>query len=284
MSEKHPSISQWRNLYNAAIEFRKLAPWEWMYDSDLFGVMNPENGETGYCCIMGNLGEHYALAVYLGTEGLEGYMKMQEGISFLNPVEALNLQKCIMVSFENREYLMKEDLAVIKKLGLRFRGANAWPLFRSYLPGYHPWFLTPAEADFLILALQQATDVAKRFKNDVSLLVPPEKGQYLVRVPEKKGDVLVWRDEWLQPEAPEKKKTLPLPDEKRLEKLKSTAAIRKKTIWEIDYFYSPEGVREKGERPYYPYVILWADHNSGLSLNIHLAKPSEYESGLQENC
>ncbi len=107
MSEKHPSISQWRNLYNAAIEFRKLAPWEWMYDSDLFGVINPENGETGYCCIMGNLGEHYALGVYLGAEGLEGYREMQEGDYFSNPLEMIHLQKCLMASFENREYLSK---------------------------------------------------------------------------------------------------------------------------------------------------------------------------------
>lgn len=41
---------------------------------------------------------------------------------------------------------------------------------------------------------------------------------------------------------------------------------------------SPEGVKEKGERPYFPYIILWVDHYSGLIVKVHLTKPEEYAS------
>ncbi len=104
-----------------------------MWDSDIFGVQNPETGEIGYCCIMGMLGEHYALALYLGTEGLEGYLKTRSGE--FSPDNVLHIQKCLMVSFEDRKFLKKQDLTTIKELNLKFRGRNEWPLFRSYLPG-----------------------------------------------------------------------------------------------------------------------------------------------------
>ena len=79
MGETLPSSQEWQALFAAAGEFYKLRPWEWMEDSELFGVLNPETGEIGYCCVMGNLGELLALGVYLGTDGLETYLMMQSG-------------------------------------------------------------------------------------------------------------------------------------------------------------------------------------------------------------
>ena len=48
------------------------------------------------------------------------------------------MRMAIMLSFEDRDALQEEDLAVIRGLGLSFRGRQAWPLFRSYRPGYLP--------------------------------------------------------------------------------------------------------------------------------------------------
>jgi hypothetical protein len=188
MKDQSPSSSEWIALYQAAADFKRAAPWEWMYDSDLFGVQNPANGEVGYCCIMGNLGEHYALGVYLGTEGLAGYLYIQSGAAESPDMSVLYIQKCLMASYEYRDMLEQRDRALIKELGLKFRGRNAWPLFRSYYPGYHPWLLTSAEARFLTIALEQAANVALRYRDDRLLLSPPREGQYFVRVPEQRAD------------------------------------------------------------------------------------------------
>ena len=51
--DQSPSLQEWKSLYKAAIEFKKLAPWSWMYDTDIFGVKDPVSGKIGYCCIMG---------------------------------------------------------------------------------------------------------------------------------------------------------------------------------------------------------------------------------------
>lgn len=275
MKDKSPSIQEWKELYHAAIEFKKIQCWKWMWDSDIFGVENPVNGEIGYCCIMGRAEEHFALAVYLGTEGLEGYLKNRSGeISPFSP-DVLHLQKCLTVSFEDRSFLQKQDFQIIRTLGLKFRGCNSWPLFRSYQPGYYPWYLTSEEAKYLTIALHQTIDVSLRFKNDPDILTPPVENQYLVRVPEKGRDGLSWRDKWLAPHPLEKAEIITEPiDADRLERLKR-AVPHHQGIWEIDFFYFPQPVREKGERPYYPYTILCVEHYSRLILNHHLMKPTE---------
>ena len=44
---------------------------------DIFGVGNPRIGEIGYCCVLGKMGEVFGLVAYLGTEELEGYLRIQ---------------------------------------------------------------------------------------------------------------------------------------------------------------------------------------------------------------
>jgi len=271
-NDQQPSLQEWKALYGAALEFKELAPWDWMHDCDIFGVKDPENGEIGYCCIMGAAGEHYALGLYLGSEGLMGITKIQSGEFSDLKEEAFFLQKCLMASFEDRKYLQKQDLQQIKTLGLKFRGGNAWPLFRNHTPGFVPWYLTGAQARFLTTALQQAIDVSTRFKKDEKLLEHPSRDHYFVRVPGKQGESIVWQDEWLVPLPPEKEDSRVMHvDETILGRLKKAKSQRKGT-WEIDFFYLPVPISEKGERPYYSFMSLMVDHDSALIFNFQLEK------------
>jgi hypothetical protein len=282
MKDQSPSPQEWAALYQAAADFKQVAAWEWMYDADLFGVRNPANGEVGYCCVMGNLGEHYALGVYLGTEGLATYLQIQSGAFESPDISALLIQKCLMASYEDREFLEQQDRALIKELGLKFRGRNAWPLFRSYRPGYHPWFVTNTEARFLTTALVQAIDVALRLKEDPQLLTPPRKGHYLVRVSEQRANGPHWSDQWLAP-APIKPEAvaLPRPDELRIQRVKQTITARQ-GAWEADYFRAPTPIQEhKGERPYYPYMSLWVDRPSGFIMHTDMTPAPEYRAAFQ---
>ena len=277
--EEEPTISDWKALYQAALEFKEIEAWTWMYDSDVFGVQDPAGGEIGYCCIMGNLGEMFALALYLGSEGLESYMRVASEPPMVSPeaLETMLTQKCLMASFGSREELTKEDRQVIKRLGLKFRGRTAWPLFRSYRPAYHPWYLTIDEARFLTLALQQAREVCLRFKGDPALFDPPQEELWFVRVPEETGEGLIWKDAWLEPDLLEEEElpTVPI-DELRLARLKKAVQFMD-AIWEMDFFLSPSAVQEsKGERPYYPYLTMTVDHRSGFIFGTDLAPPESH--------
>ncbi len=41
-----------------------------MTEGDVFGVQDPDTGELGFVSVMGMLGEHYAVSVYLGTRAV----------------------------------------------------------------------------------------------------------------------------------------------------------------------------------------------------------------------
>lgn len=275
MKDKSPSIQEWENLYSAAVEFKKLKPWEWMWDDDIFGVKNPETGETGFCCVMGGGGEHFALGLYQGSEGLDGLSRIRSGEILPDEPEALFVQKCLMASFENREFIEDEDYQILRKLGLRFRGKNAWPLFRSYQPGYVPWYVTDDEARFLTLALEQAIQVCRQYYENPEVLKPPMMTQLLVRVLD--GDT--WHDEWLEPwDLEEKEVTGRFVKEEDLEEI---LKFSHKGVLEVDYYFYPEPVQEEtDQRPYFPHTILWADHESGLLLNTTLSEPNEWVPSL----
>jgi hypothetical protein len=278
-----PTLDEMRSLYEAAIPFQTLQPWSWLEDSDLFGVQDPVSGEVGYCCVMGMAGEHFALAVYQGSEGLAGYMALATGQVPRDPVAVLATQKCLMASFEDRAQLSKADLQTIRELGLKFRGRHAWPQFRSYRPGYEPWYLTRGEAQFLTLALEQAIDVARRFKEDPDLLTPPRNGLFLVRVPERRADGWEWRDLWRAPDPWSRPEVESPPiDEERLQRLGQTVA-RVRDTWEVDVFYFPQPVKDKDdERPYYPQAVLCVDQKSALIFFVELVRADALAAALVE--
>ena len=283
MKEKKPSMQEWKKVYTVATEFKKLTCWNWMYDDNLFGVLNPEDDEIGYSCIMGNLGEIFAIAVYLGSEGLDGYLKILSGEIGPADLDVAHCQKCLMASFEDRNYLQKEDLQLIKKLGLKFRGRKEWPMFRSYRPGYFPWFLTKEEALFLTTAIEQSIDVALRFQKDKDLLISYNKDEYLIRVPDKTGDIILWEDRWMRPVPMEKNRMLDdRVDEIRIQKIKKKA-VRIDAIWEIEMAFSPTPVSEKKERPYFPRMIAVIDQRSIMALDFYMFEISSDTSEFRNH-
>lgn len=284
MNKPDISLRDWAALYEAAIEFRELACWEWMTDSDLFGVENPETGEIGYCCVLGQLGEVLALNVYPGSEGLASYWRLHEASSAameegaaLDSGSLLGTQLCFMASFEDRPELHQNDVRIVRGLGLKFRGKKQWPMFRSYRPGFIPWFLTPPEARFLPVALRQAIEVAARLRDNLDLLDPPDgdTGLYFVRVLE--GGT--WRDRWQRPPPYKAPQSVPLLDEVRLARIQR-GKFPRRTTWHAACVVLPM-VIEEGDRPYYPcgFPVL---SDEGVALGMDLFKPGEVEHALRD--
>ncbi len=168
------------------------------------------------------------------------------------------------------------QLSIIKELGLKLRGRNAYPLFRRLNPGYYPWFITQEEAIFLIIILQQAVDVCLRFKDDKTLLILPAKGQYLIRVPHIREDELLWEDKWMEPDPLKSNDFAPVEmDELRMQRIKSSV-VQGQAIWEFDYFYADMPVKGEG-RPYFPKTLLIVDNATGFILHAHVSTPSRYQ-------
>lgn len=285
-----PSMEEWKRLYEAAIRFRELAPWNWMFEDQMFAVVNPEDGEAGYCSVMGASGEFLAMAVYPGDEGLLSYERMKrqsshsadDGPSAPADPDVYLDQKTLMASFEASEDVDKRDRQVFKELGLRFRGKQAWPVLRSYEPGCVPWFLTAKQCRLLTHALEQAMVVVQRVKGNPDLL-DERPGCILTRTTGNDGDAAEWVDQW--PAWPYLEEELDAEsehpyvevDEMRLKRI--MRAGKSSGAWEVDISYAPFSIFE-GERPYFPRLMLCVHHGSGMILAAHpaeqSAEPSEF--------
>ncbi len=263
-----PTLEELRQLYAAAMAFRAAAPWTWMTEDQLFGVRNPETGEIGYVSVMGQLGEHLALGLYPGSQGLDDFLRMSQGDEHENPTFLLETHQ-LQASFEDRDALYPEDREAMKALGLKFRGRQAWPVFRSFTPGYLPWLVTPAEARFLTVALEQAVDVTGRLAKNSTLLEPPRPGHVLVRTL-READ---WADEWFVPPPPPER-ILPPVDSTRLTVLRQTQPLSRHTL-QVDIFPLPGSFRDKGDsRPYLAYNLLVVDATSSFILAADVLSPT----------
>jgi hypothetical protein len=274
MNDLSPTLDEWRQLYETVIRVKEIAPWEWMTEADIFGVQDPETEQLGFVSVMGMLGEHLAVAVYLGAEGLYGFWGFQRLVDTA-PSETLSEVLLgllhLQASFENRNDLHQKDRDLIKQLGFRFRGRQAWAMFRSYRPGFWPWYLEAWEVRFLTHALEQAMEVALRFKEDRAILDTPNDDSYVVRTPRAEKESLVWEDQIVTVAPPEPK---PIPiamDADQLEAAKQLPRLRQPL--EIDCFTLPTRIEEKGARPYLPYMLLAVDSNSGMILGTELLRP-----------
>jgi hypothetical protein len=266
MTGRKPDNEPWRRLYEAAKRVKAVAPWDGMEETDFFGVRDPDSGEIGFVSVMGLLGEHFAVAAYRGLEGLYGYWEIHAqdpAEPGFEPERIMEVPQ-IQASFEDRDLLETEDRAVIRSLGLRFRGRNAWPMFRSYRPGYFPWFLDAEEARFMTHVLEQSVGVAERFREDDTLLDPPDEESCLVRVPRKRRGGVVWEDRWERVPPPTHRPVEIRIDGDVLDALERLPVVE--TALEVDCFLLPAKIGEVGVRPLLPRVLLMVDAGSGLVL------------------
>lgn len=270
MAGSRPTLEEWRPLYQAAMRIKEIAPWQWMQEDEVFGVQNPETGELGFVSVMGTLGEHLALAVYLGSEGLYGFWAFRQIANSAPPEAMLGLLQ-IQASFEDREILNPKDRDIIKELGLKFRGRQAWPMFRSYRPGFVPWFLEPAEARFLRYALEQAADVTLRLQENDALFDTGAENNYLVRAPRQEADGLVWEDRVMTVPPPEPQ-TISIPMDigvlKEVKQLPCNGCVL-----EVDFFNILSPIQDQDNRPYFPHLLLAVDSQSGMVLANELMAP-----------
>jgi len=272
-------VEDQKELYKLSLKFRDLAPWKCMTDSDLFGIQDPQTGQMGYCCVLGNARNEYGLVVYLGTEGLKAYLRIfRERFDPEDP-DLMHVQKTLNLTFERRSCLPGEDLKLLDSLGFHLNESQLCPLIRSYLPGYFPWHLTGEQARYMSLALSQVMEVYPRFKANPRMFSPPEPGEFFARMSQREDSGVTWTDRWFTPPAEDRAALSAKPlDREEAGRIKQDIGAKKGT-WEVHSFYSPVPVKDGTNRPFYGRIFLWMDSGADFILKTHLLHPSkEYEN------
>lgn len=269
---------EWKSLYEVAEQVKALAPWQWMTEKDMFGVEDPETGQLGFVSVMGMLGEHLAIGVYLGVNALHQFWALEEMAD--NPAgdvrSHLLLIPQMQASFENREFVQKEELGIMRRLGLSYHGYSAYPVFRNLQPGCPLWLLDMKQIPFLQHVLKQVLDVTPRFQQDNSLLYHNKVGDdemYLLRVPTKVDGEVVWADEIRPIPKPTVSHKIPIIiDRAKYDALQEVPRIGNSV--EIDVFMLKNRIVEKkGKQPYFPFILMIVEADSGVVLAHEILSP-----------
>lgn len=267
-----PSLETWRELYRLAGDVRAMSPWRWMFEEQLVGVQDPVTNEVHFISVMGTRGEHLAIAVYPGRRGLRLFQTLQKS----NPrqpdfAEIMFGDPQLQLSFENRSVMTPWDIRLFKSLGLKYRGSNAWPQFLTYRPSHYPWHLDAEECRLMRVILTQGLTVWPQFQKDPQWLesLPPD--HYLVRVQSGTAGGAEWSEEIRKM----------LPDEEALTVVskipsceKLSALPKRPTVFELDVWMKADiPVREKEERPFFPFMFMMVDAPSFFVLGVEILSP-----------
>ncbi len=133
-------------MYELALQFKGIKLWQLLYDDEVFAV-RLSDGEIGYCSVMGMLGDHFALGLYVGDEGYQSYRPLldadYETMDDVKMGVLMTSQNCLQCSFENKEMLSDEELEEVRQYAKTHeksvKGRNAYPQFTKYRPGRFPW-------------------------------------------------------------------------------------------------------------------------------------------------
>ena len=157
-------------LYKLAFEFKKLKLWKVLNETQIFGVKT-DSGEILYCVILGELGEHFALLVYPGVEGLDSYRKLFESDELTDSLAenffVVYSQCCLQCSFENKDMLSDGELEEVRDYAKRndfiLRGKNAFPKFTKNIPWHVPALLSDEDEKILEQALNATFEIAEKY-------------------------------------------------------------------------------------------------------------------------
>lgn len=273
IASPHPtstiSLDTWKRLYDAAFRIQKLAPWDWMEETEIFGIQLTNAKEPAFISVMGAIGEHYAVGIYPSIFALNQFWGMQFASEEFPRPEALLETPQLQVAFGSAAELDPAEKKILKALGYSPRGSNAWPYFRSYRPGYLPWFIEPAEVDLLLTAMEQVLLFAPRLEDDPHLL-PEERGlefPVLVRLQASAAPDAAWTEIY-RGFPPEKLRLeIALPEDS----LKAVRALPRRNLrLEVDAPLLPTQIGEPGKRPKLPYLFMVADTASQMLLGTEL--------------
>lgn len=262
------------DMLAVAFQYRDTELWNILTDSDVF-AFRLSDGETGYCCVMGNGGEHLALGFYRGQKGFASYLKsLGFGSMRLSEVDMLEMAAtfdCINCDFIQASAVQNKTKKIIRDYvnahGLKVRRPKGWPDFTRHLPFKVPLGITcEKDAADIVEALRAAIAVAGELAcRSLTELGFDEKGDYPTMEGGKPVPYLVPNAEgtydWGMIELPAL-----LPDEwpapeftndiliRRVKKLRTSGTLQMKLI------HMPAPVDESADGiPFLPSVVLCLD-------------------------
>jgi hypothetical protein len=263
-------ISAWSTLLDRAEAFRDLAPWRWVNGTSILGVRDQNSGETDWCSIMGQGGETFGVAIYQGDRGLGSLQRMLRDGS--DPFDACIQQVAAVLTFNDRDMLTKDMVAVLKACGRRYRGANAWPELVIHDPGYFP--MPPMTVDGiqrLTIDLESLFGMCVQAAKDPGWDQHDEQDQPWVAKPDPGGMTAVMRES--MPTIPDPPMPVIVVDEVAAARIRAKGGRSGAAVL-IDWFVGSAVIDgpEAAGRPYFVAHATAFDLRTGMILGMEMCR------------
>ncbi|MCI5844514.1 MAG: plasmid pRiA4b ORF-3 family protein [Oscillospiraceae bacterium] len=262
-------------LLEASFQYKSDKLWKKLNDSDIFAVKLTD-GQTGYCNVMGKLGECIALALYIGDEGFRSLKTVMNANYNADPFAVLISQNCLQLELTNKCDI-PDDIAesvqkYAKEHNINLRGKNTYPNFPKFESYYTPWVITEQkDFQYLLEAVRAAHEVSDKLNNNrkislgfdlgdsrIPLLTPADNGYKwtIITLPE------------VQPES------FPAPEMRNDVLVGRINKLKKHGTWEYRHFITSQPAPdEKRNLLIYPSLVItavpetsksWIIENSGF--------------------
>lgn len=278
-------------LYELAFKYKKTKLWMQLWESQIFAV-KLSGGRVGYISIIGMIGQHPALNLYIGEKGLKTYKIIAQMSQFAEYTpefqERIMQRECLQCLFTVKEELDEEERGQVKKYarehGIKIGGKNAYPQFVIYQNNLCPWYLTTdLQQQDLCEALEAAVTLSEMLNDktpdDLGLKRIDDNVESVVMLELKDGKHVLKKTK-----LPEAKIEYPAPkviNDIAIAKLKK---VKRLGIWECEVIHFPQSIREEPDNleeiPFFPTIILAVDNVTDYILPVSPVK--KYEENVDQ--
>ncbi len=275
MRWKPPLKEDWDILYKEALKFRKLDPWYYLEDTEIYCIEDPISKTPIFCSILGSNNEVFGLSAHIGLTGMEAVNKIISGnIAKLD--EEFYEMHTLLCSFEPWDHLLIEEQIQAEKFDPELKKDQMCPGFICYEPDYVPFSFSQQECQLMTTILKQSQNMIKRAKEDPLFLASGNQNEILVRKYHytNKNGTMFWKNQWqVFPPYMPIYEAMHL-DNSNIKKRLKAYPVKNEVIWEVDALHMPF-VIEEGYKPYYPRMLFVVDHHSGFGLEPAMCKDKE---------
>jgi hypothetical protein len=248
--------STWQQVYRLAAELFKLGPWDYLEESDVFGITIPETSKQYFVSIMGSAGNLMALTAYEGPEALARFWMLEDSET-ADAGDILSIPHMI-VTFEKKEDIDEGQLTRFRALSNDPVFHHLFPEVRKVVPGQFP--NEPDEAylsDFAVI-LEQSLDVLRRAENDSDFIHPEDTDDETYLMREKENNE--WTDQYRTIE----NKSWPITITWNREDIDQVVSLpQSNAVLQAHYQLMPFHVQEKDKPIFFPYAVVLVNKKSG---------------------
>lgn len=254
-------------LLEASFQYRSDKLWKKLYDSDIF-AFKLSDGQTGYCSVMGELGECIALALYIGDEGFRSLNTVMNADYNPDPFAVLISQNCLQLELTNKCDIPEDIAESVKKYAkaynINLKGKNTYPHFPKFQSYYAPWIITEqTDFQYMLEAVCAAHEVSEKLKSNdkISLGFEISNSKMPLLTPTDNGY------DWSITDLPSvKPESYPEPEMKNDVLTGRINKLKKHGTWEYRHFITSQPVPDEEKKLLiYPSLVITAVPETGQS-------------------